>query len=134
MNDQVRKMNTKQRILILLDQFQQKSILHFAKKRGRAGPHNQHHYNNNPIHFHSDTLIYVTMFNAGLRLYDISNVQQVKEIGYFIPPNPTHRDMVLPTEMVLQTEDVIVDKRGYAYISQKNDGIYIVQYTGSQYD
>ena len=100
----------------------------FCEKGGRVGPHNQHHHNNNPIHFHSDTLVYLTSFNAGLRLYDISDVQQVKELGYFIPPNPTKRDMVLPSELVLQTEDVIVDKRGYAYISQKNDGIYIVKY------
>ena len=72
-------------------------------------------------------MVYLTTFNSGLRLYDISDVHQVKEVGYFIPPNPTERDMVLPTEVVLQTEDVIVDKRGYAYLSQKNDGIYIVE-------
>jgi len=102
----------------------------FCEKGGRVGPHNQHHHNNNPIHFHSDTLFYLTTFNSGLRLYDISDVHNVKELGYFIPPNPTKRDMVLPTEMIVQTEDVIVDNRGYAYTSQKNDGIYIVRYSG----
>jgi len=69
------------------------------------------------------------MFNAGLRLYDISDISNIKELAYFIPPNPTKREMILPTKMIVQTEDVIVDKRGYAYISQKNDGIYIVKYT-----
>lgn len=104
------------------------SYTNFCDKGGRTGPHNQHHHNNNPLHFHSDTLVYVAMFNAGLRLYDISDSLQIHELGYFIPPNPTKREMVLPTQMVLQTEDVIVDERGYAYISQKNDGVYIVKY------
>jgi len=48
----------------------------FCEKGGREGPHNQHHHNNNPLHFHSDSLVYLTM----------------------------------------------------AYLSQKNDGIYIVKY------
>lgn len=104
----------------------------FCEKGGRTGPHNQHHPNNNPLHFQSDSLVYLSYFNAGLRLYDISKPQNIKELGYFIPPNPQKREMVLPTTLVTQTEDVIVDNRGYAYISQKNDGIYIVKYNSSK--
>jgi hypothetical protein len=31
---------------------------------------------------------------------------------------------------VTQTEDVLVDARGYAYVSDKNQGIYVVRATG----
>ena len=30
-----------------------------------------------------------------------------------------------------QVEDVVVDRRGYAYLSEKNSGVTIVRYTGN---
>jgi hypothetical protein len=47
----------------------------------------------------------------------------------FMPPDPVRRFGVLPTRLVAQTEDVIVDARGYAYVSDKNQGLYIVRAT-----
>jgi hypothetical protein len=99
----------------------------FCARGGRAGPHNQHHDNGLPYLFHSDHLVYVAHFNAGLRLYDTSDPLQVHELGYFMPPDPQHRAGVFPTTLVAQTEDVIVDARGYAYVSDKNQGLYIVR-------
>jgi sugar lactone lactonase YvrE len=32
--------------------------------------------------------------------------------------------------LVAQTEDVVVDRRGYIYISDKNQGVHILRYTG----
>ena len=47
------------------------------------------------------------------------------------PPDPKERRGLLPaTKLVAQTEDVIVDKRGNIYVSDKNHGIYILRYTG----
>jgi hypothetical protein len=66
-------------------------------------------------------------FNAGLRLYDTSDPHRVREIGYFMPPDPERRFGVFPTELVAQTEDVIVDARGYAYFTDKNQGLYVVR-------
>jgi len=40
---------------------------------------------------------------------------------------PERRFGALPTELVAQTEDVIVDARGYAYLSDKNQGLYVVR-------
>jgi hypothetical protein len=71
-------------------------------------------------------------FSNGLRLYDTSDPLRVREIGYFLPHDPEHRIGVLPTRLVTQTEDVIVDARGYAYITDKNQGIYIVRATGPE--
>ena len=33
-------------------------------------------------------------------------------------------------KLVVQTEDVLVDARGYIYITQKNQGVWVLQYTG----
>jgi hypothetical protein len=99
----------------------------FCERGGRAGPHNQHHDNGLPHLFHSDHLVYVAHFNAGLRLYDTSDPERVREVGYFMPPDPTRRYGVFPTRLVAQTEDVIVDARGYAYLSDKNQGLHVVR-------
>ncbi|MGI6485294.1 MAG: LVIVD repeat-containing protein [Tepidanaerobacteraceae bacterium] len=99
----------------------------FIEKGGRFGPHNQHHYQNNPILLKRTDLVYLTYFNAGLRIYDIKDPYLPKEVGYFIPSDPSKRLGLLPNKLVVQTEDVIVDVRGYIYISNKNQGIYILQ-------
>ncbi len=73
-------------------------------------------------------LFYMTWFNAGLRVYDVSDVNVPKEIGYFIPPKPSKRFGPMPEDdLVVQTEDVLVDRRGYIYITDKNMGIYILK-------
>jgi hypothetical protein len=99
----------------------------FCDRGGRAGPHNQHHDNGLPHLFHSDHLVYVAHFNAGLRLYDTSDPDRVREVGYYLPPDPVRRFGVFPVELVVQTEDVIVDARGYAYVSDKNQGLFVVR-------
>ena len=76
-------------------------------------------------------LFYIAHFNAGLRVYDVANVRTPREVGYFIPPEPTRRYGPMPEDaLVLQTEDVVVDRRGYIYISDKNQGLWILRYTG----
>jgi hypothetical protein len=101
----------------------------FCAAGGRFGPHNQHHAQHQPHLFASDTRVFLTYFNAGLRLYDIADAEHPREIAYFLPPHPAERRGILPTELVAQTEDVLVDARGYAYVSDKNQGIYVVRPT-----
>jgi hypothetical protein len=101
----------------------------FCERGGRAGLHNQHHDNGLPHLFHSDHLVYIAHFNAGLRLYDTSGPLRVREIGSFLPRDPERRFGVFPTQLVAQTEDVIVDARGSAYFSDKNQGLYVVRAT-----
>ena len=100
----------------------------FHKRGGRFGPHNQHHYQNQPHLLFRDDLVYLTYFNAGLRVFDISDPYLPKETGYFLPPDPMDRRGFLPKTLVAQTEDVLVDARGYAYITDKNLGMYIIRY------
>jgi hypothetical protein len=45
-----------------------------------------------------------------------------------MPPKPTKRFGLMPEDdLVIQTEDVLVDRRGYIYITDKNQGIYILR-------
>ena len=69
-------------------------------------------------------LIYLTYFNAGVRIFDIKNPRAPKEVGWFMPPMPIKRHGPLPTDkLVSQTEDVVVDTRGNIYISDKQWGV-----------
>jgi len=63
-------------------------------------------------------------------VFDISNARLPKEVGYFIPPDPVKRYGPVPDKLVEQTEDVLVDRCGYVYITNKNQGMWILRYTG----
>ncbi|HEY7716775.1 MAG TPA: hypothetical protein VIE90_19830 [Candidatus Binatia bacterium] len=99
----------------------------FYEKAGRFGPHNHHHPNHQACLEDRDDLAYLTYFNAGLRVYDIRDARQPKEFAYFVPPDPQQRVGTKPSKLVAQTEDVIVDRRGFIYISDKNLGIYVLR-------
>jgi hypothetical protein len=102
----------------------------FCQKGARFGPHNVNQLQHLPDVEKQGGLMYLTYFNAGLRVFDISNARLPKEVGYFIPPDPTKRYGPVPDKLVEQTEDVLVDRRGYVYITNKNQGLWILRYTG----
>lgn len=102
----------------------------FCGKGGRFGPHNQHHWQHHPDLEARDDRVYLTYFNAGLRIYDIADPYTPREIGYYIPPDPPERLGLLPKKLVTQTEDVLVDRRGMIYITDKNWGLHILEWTG----
>jgi len=102
----------------------------FSKRGGRFGPHNQHHYQNQPCLLNRDDLVYLTWFNGGLRVYDIRDPYLPREVGYFLPHDPPERRGLLPRTLVTQSEDVLVDARGNAYLTDKNHGLHVVRYTG----
>jgi hypothetical protein len=100
-------------------------IRNYYEWAGRCGPHNQHQPQYQPQLMQDENTCYLTYFNAGLRIYDVSDERLPKEIGYFIAPPPLERRGPLPkTGLVSQCEDVIVDARGNIFISDKNHGIY----------
>jgi hypothetical protein len=99
----------------------------FCKFGGRFGPHNQHQWQNQKSLYRNDNLLFMTWFNAGLRIFDISDPLLPREVGYFVPPVPTERRGLLPKTLVPQSEDVVVDARGYIYVSDKNHGVYILK-------
>jgi hypothetical protein len=104
----------------------------FQRRGGRFGPHNQHHWQHQPHLLDRDDLVYLTYFNAGLRVYDIRDPYLPREVGYFLPTDPVERRGLLPKTLVTQSEDVLVDARGYAYLTDKNHGLHIVRYVGDR--
>lgn len=88
----------------------------------RFGPHNCHeNYGNG---FVSDSLIFSTYFNAGMRVTDISNADRPEEVGYFIPPTP-------PDQLAPQINDLYVDQDKLVYLTDRiSGGMYVVEYTG----
>lgn len=72
--------------------------------------------------------VYCCYFAAGLRVYDVSDPYYIKEIAYFIPPNPPmKKHPFLPGPVMAVSEDVVVDDRGYIYITCSGDGMYILR-------
>lgn len=104
----------------------------FCDKGGRFGPHNPNQHWHSPDVEHSSDLVYMTYFNAGLRIFDIRDPRQPKEVGWFIPPTPTRRVGPMPaTKLVTQTEDVLVDRRGNTYITDKQWGLFVLRATAT---
>ena len=102
----------------------------YYEKGGRFGPHNQHHYQYHDDYYNpsqSDVIAH-TWFNAGLRLFGVSDPHAPKEVGYFVPEDPRRRIGAKPEQrLVTQTEDVLIDSRGYIYITHKNQGIHVLE-------
>ncbi|GHV46226.1 hypothetical protein AGMMS49546_33820 [Spirochaetia bacterium] len=100
------------------------------KMPGPMGPHNMHEpMSNKPWLENNPNRAYNCYFHAGLRVYDISDPYLIKEIAYFIPPNP--EKLVFEIDMANKplgtTEDLVVDDRGYIFVNALHDGVYILK-------
>jgi hypothetical protein len=106
-------------------------VRNFFERPGRFGPHNQHQHQHQAVLYHDENLVFLTYFNAGLRIYDISDERTPREVAYFIAPDPTERRGLLPaTGLVTQSEDVLVDRRRNIFVTDKNHGIYVLRFNG----
>jgi hypothetical protein len=102
----------------------------FCDKGGRFGPHNTNLEYHLPDVEKTGDLIYLTYFNAGLRIFNISDPRLPQEVGWFMPPTPTKRVGPIPAKLVSQVEDVLVDTRGNIYITDKQWGLFVLRYSG----
>ena len=97
---------------------------------GHFGPHNIHE--NRPGSFVSSELIFATYQNAGVRVYDIRNQYQPREVGALVPPAP--KKLIDPRPgrpVVLHSADVFVDRNGIVYCTDwSGAGLHIMEYTG----
>jgi len=88
----------------------------FCDKEGRFGPHNTNIETHQEAVRDSDGLVYLTYFNAGLRIFDVSDPRQPREAAWFLPRIGPWADHYRGPE------DVIVDTRGNIFVSDGKEG------------
>jgi len=87
----------------------------------RFGPHNVHE--NRTGTFQSDRIVFVTYFNAGLRVYDTGDPEDVREIAHFVPEPPAGQPAI-------QFNDVLVDRDENIFVTDRvRGGLYILRGT-----
>jgi hypothetical protein len=104
----------------------------YYTKGGRFGPHNQHQHQGHPDLAAPGDRIVMAYFNAGLRVFDIADPYVPVETGWYVPEDPRERRGTLPSSLVTQFEDVLVDARGYVYCTDKNHGLFVLRLTEEQ--
>jgi hypothetical protein len=101
----------------------------YAALGGHFGPHNLHE--NRPGSFVSQDIIFTTYQNAGVRVFDIADAYQPKEVAALVPAAPTR--MMDPRQnrsRVIQSADLFVDAQALVYVTDYNAGLYIMEYLG----
>ncbi|MDR3525497.1 MAG: hypothetical protein P4L66_15515 [Acetobacteraceae bacterium] len=90
---------------------------------GRYGAHNIHENRPGPS-FRSDTMLFGTYFNGGIRVHDISNPFRPEEIAHYVPEAPTS------SQKSIQINDVYVDENRILYGADRfNGGLYVLEMT-----
>jgi hypothetical protein len=91
----------------------------FCERGLRFGAHCLHE--NRPGSYRSDHVVFVTYFNAGLRVYDLSQADRPVEIAHWIPECP-------PAQAAAQINDVWVGEDLLLYVTDRvNGGVYVLE-------
>lgn len=91
----------------------------FCSRGGRFGPHNVHE--GRPGSLRDGQTAYMTYFNAGLRVYDVSDADRPTEIAWYIPDPAEGRRTV-------EINDVLVGSDGLVYCTDRlAGGLYILE-------
>jgi|TARA_Y100000590_G_scaffold441415_5_gene568057 hypothetical protein len=94
----------------------------FRDRGGRFGAHNLHENRPGPS-FYSESLVFGSFFNAGVRAFDLSNPLEPSEVAYFIPPKPENSIV-----NSVQINDVYVDENRIVYaVDRHAGGLYILE-------
>jgi hypothetical protein len=108
----------------------------FCTRGGRFGAHSSNEDMGAPYY---QKLTFITFFNAGVRVLDVRNPYQPKEVAYFIPPiseATTQRCGMIRGEKrcsnaMIQSNNAETDDRGYIYVADRsNTGLHILELTG----
>jgi hypothetical protein len=103
----------------------------FCNKGGRFGPHQQAETVNGRLNRFEDKLAWVAYFNAGVRLVDLADPYNPREVGYYVPmPNAKSHPVEQEQGVAIQMNDVDLDDRGLAYATDRTGaGLFILQRT-----
>lgn len=95
----------------------------------KFGPHNL--WENRPDGFQSETTLFSTYLNAGLRIFDIGDAFQPREIASFVPPPPSRiLDPRPGNALAPQTCDINVRPDGTMFLTDWNAGLHVLSYEG----
>ncbi len=109
---------------------------HFCARGGRFGPHATNEEFGPPFY---QKLVFTSQFNAGVRVTDIRDPYDPKEVAFFIPAVNANTDLRCapfrgdPNVCVqaVQTNNVATDDRGFVYIVDRADsGLHVLRLTG----
>ena len=99
----------------------------YCNRGGRFGSHNIHENHEQATAKELHNVVVGSFFNGGVRLYDISEPAQPKEIGSYVAAKPPNS-----RSTAIQINDVYVDEKGVIYAGDRlGGGLYILEYTGS---
>jgi hypothetical protein len=91
----------------------------YCDRGGRFGPHNLHE--NREGSYRSESIIFVTYFNAGLRVYDIGDERRPVEIAHWVP-------QAAPGREATQINDLYVDDEGLIYVTDRvGGGLFVLR-------
>ncbi len=101
----------------------------YYDKGGRFGPHNTYHWQYTDAYREPGDILPWTWFSAGLRLFDVSDPRAPEEVGYYVPEDPAEHapGAGAPSEPITSSESVLVDRRGYIYLTDKNHGLHVLE-------
>lgn len=114
---------------VALSTFPQPTEADYRAQGGHFGPHNLHE--NRPGSWQSDTIVFATWQNAGVRAFDLTDPYRPVETGALVPGAP--RSMVdrrPGRPPVIQLADVFADRNGLLYVTDYNAGLHIIEYQG----
>jgi len=112
----------------------------YVARGGRFGPHQFAETRDGTLYSpqNAGNLLFVAYFSAGLRVLDISDPFDMKEVGHFVPSitaNTVTRPGSLsePIEQqVIQTNDVDLDASGLAYTTDRaGTGLHVIEYVAA---
>lgn len=106
----------------------------FCQKGGRFGPHQSAETRNGQLNRFEDKIAWVAYFNAGVRVVDIADPYNLREVGHYMPRHSANSHPLIEGQpTAIQTNDVDIDHRGLAYISDRaGAGMHVLEYTGGR--
>ncbi len=91
----------------------------FARRGLRFGPHNLHE--NRTGSYCSERFVFVSYFNAGVRVYDLADPDLPCEVAHWLPEAP-------PGQQAPQTNDLFVDESGLVWVTDRiGGGLYVLE-------
>jgi hypothetical protein len=91
----------------------------FRDRPLRFGPHNLHE--NRVGSYRSERLVFVTYFNAGVRVYDLEDPEQPVEVAHWVPECPAG-------QAAPQVNDIYVEESGLVWVTDRiGGGLYALE-------